>query len=347
MAGVFISYRREDSPGHAGRLFDALRARLGSDLVFMDVCGIDAGVDFVRVVEREVASCDALLAIIGPDWLSSAADPDGHSGLHDPDDFVRLEIGIALQRDVRVVPVLVDKAKLPDDDELPDELKALTRRNAVELRDSRWDADVNELLGSLETFITGSVKEHTAFEQHGSPVARARWRHRWMGAAGVAVLLGAGAIVGLRGRVADSTGDTRTVSASSDAGRPSSGSGETSADTHGVSTTRGDAARGSSHRGVGIGWFGVWLGGVTTTPPGVIVGEVTPGGPAAIAGIVEKDVLVEIAGQSLDSYSAVADAVVDHVKSTPRGTPGVVHVMRNGVPHQFMVVFDREFDLTP
>jgi len=345
MAGVFISYRREDSPGHAGRVFDALRARLGSDRVFMDVHGIDAGVDFVRALERAVASCDALLAIIGPGWLSSAAGPDGHTRLHDPADFVRLEIGVALKRDVRVVPVLVDNAKLPNRDELPDELKALTRRNAVELRDSRWDVDVNELVGSLETFITGSADENTVFEQQGSAVARSRRRHRWMGAAGITVLLGTGAIFGLRGRGADSAGDTRTVSASSDAGRPSSRSGEASADMQGVSTTRGDVARRTSHRGIGIGWFGLWLEDVTNTPPGVIVGDVVSGGPAAIAGIVEKDVLIEVAGQSVNSYSAVADAVVHHVQSTPAGTPGVVHVMRNGMPHQFMVFFDREFVL--
>ena len=84
--------------------------------------------------------------------------------------------------------------------------------------------------------------------------------------------------------------------------------------------------------GLGSGWT-------------VIVGDVIVGGPAAIAGIVEKDVLVDVAGQSVNSYSAVADAVVDHVHSTPAGTPGVVHVMRNGVPHEFIVFFDREFVL--
>ena len=101
MPGIFISYRREDSPGHAGRIFDRLRSRFGSDVVFMDVTAIEAGVDFVDVLHKAVGSCDALLAIIGPQWLSAAH--DGKPRLEDPHDFVRIEIAGALQRNVRVL----------------------------------------------------------------------------------------------------------------------------------------------------------------------------------------------------------------------------------------------------
>ena len=109
MAGVFISYRREDSPGHAGRLFDGLRARFGPDVVFMDVHAIGAGADFVAAIERAVGSCGALVAIIGPGWRATAGG-DGQGRLDDPHDLVRLEIGGALTRGIPVVPVLVDEA---------------------------------------------------------------------------------------------------------------------------------------------------------------------------------------------------------------------------------------------
>ena len=154
MAGVFISYRREDSPGHAGRVFDRIRARFGSDVVFMDVTAIEAGVDFVDAIERAVGTCDVLLAVIGPQW-SSSADGAGQRRLDNPSDFVRIEIAGALKRDVRVVPVLVDGARLPAAAELPDVLQPLLRRNAVELRDARWDADIDQLIASLERIVKG------------------------------------------------------------------------------------------------------------------------------------------------------------------------------------------------
>jgi len=148
MPGVFISYRREDCPGHAGRLFDRLRARFGTDSVFIDVAGIEAGVDFVDALEKAVGSCDVLLAIIGREWVTSA-DRKGRRRLDDPGDFLRLEILTALKRNVRVIPVLVEDAPMPSAEVLPDDLAPLTRRQAVELRDTRWDADVEALIALL------------------------------------------------------------------------------------------------------------------------------------------------------------------------------------------------------
>src|SRR5687767_11092237 len=152
MPGVFISYRREDCPGHAGRLFDRLRARFGTDSVFIDVAGIEAGVDFVEALEKAVASCDVLLAIIGREWVTSA-DRKGGRRLDDPRDFLRLEIFTALKRNVRVIPVLVEDAPMPSADALPDDLTPLTRRQAVELRDTRWDADVDALIALLAKLL--------------------------------------------------------------------------------------------------------------------------------------------------------------------------------------------------
>lgn len=149
MPRIFISYRRNDSAGHAGRLYDRLRAHFGADQVFMDVTGIEAGTDFVETIDAAVGGCDVLIAVIGPEW-ARCADNAGHRRLELANDFIRLEVGSALKRKVRVVPILVEGALMPAGDDLPEDLQSLTRRQAVELRDSRWDADVEDLIASLE-----------------------------------------------------------------------------------------------------------------------------------------------------------------------------------------------------
>ena len=149
MKGLFISYRRVDAAGHAGRLFDRLAAHFGKDAVFMDVEGIEAGVDFVEVIEQAVGGCAVLLAVIGRSWLT-CVDEQGRRRLDDPQDFIRLEIGSALARKVRVVPVLVEGAQMPPVEALPEDLRPLARLQAVELRDSRWDSDVEALIAVLE-----------------------------------------------------------------------------------------------------------------------------------------------------------------------------------------------------
>ncbi|WP_369162421.1 TIR domain-containing protein [Candidatus Thiodiazotropha sp. LNASS1] len=155
---IFVSYRREDSAGHAGRLFDRLQTHFGKDNVFWDVSGsIEPGEKFDLAIERAVTSCDVLLAVIGRRW-SDSRDVDGNRRLDKDDDFVRLEIGKALQRDVKVVPVLVDGAELPGADELPEELAPLTRRQVIELTETRWDFDVTKLVESIERSF---VDEHS------------------------------------------------------------------------------------------------------------------------------------------------------------------------------------------
>ena len=150
MASIFVSYRREDSAGHAGRLFDQLKEHFGQQSVFWDVSGsIEPGEPFDGAIERAVASCDALLAIIGPTWVTSA-DAQGKRRIDDPDDFVRMEISKALRRNVRVVPVLVHRATMPSAKELPEDLQPLARHQAIELSDSRWDYDVSQLIRSLD-----------------------------------------------------------------------------------------------------------------------------------------------------------------------------------------------------
>ncbi len=119
MPGIFISYRRDDASGHAGRLFDRLAQRFGPDSVFMDVTDIAPGEDFARVIEDSVGIADLLLAMIGPQWLS-ASDRAGARRLDDPSDFVRREIAAGLHGDTTVIPVLVRGARMPREDELPE-----------------------------------------------------------------------------------------------------------------------------------------------------------------------------------------------------------------------------------
>lgn len=147
-SGIFVSYRRDDCAGHAGRLSDKLIARFGEDQIFMDIDNIEPGEDFVQVIEKAVSSCEILIAMIGRHWLSRAGETTRL--LDNPNDFVRLEIAAALHRDIRVIPVLVQRATMPKPEDLPDDLTRLSRRNAIELLDNRWQRDVDQLINSIE-----------------------------------------------------------------------------------------------------------------------------------------------------------------------------------------------------
>jgi hypothetical protein len=146
---VFISYRREDSEGHAGRLYDALAARFGAERVFMDVDAVPLGVDFAEAIDEAVSSCDVLLAVIGRQWLT-ITDDHGNRRLEDPRDFVRLEIKAALDRDVRVIPVFVGGADVPPSDQLPPVVAGLSQRNGIALRADSWRHGVERLVAAIE-----------------------------------------------------------------------------------------------------------------------------------------------------------------------------------------------------
>lgn len=147
--GVFISYRREDSAGFAGRIYDRLVSRLESGRVFFDVDNIEPGLDFVKVLADRVGDCDALVAIIGEEWLTSAYN-EHERRLDDPHDFVRIEIEAALQRDIRVIPVLINGARMPRPADLPDSLKPLVRRQAIEISHTRFDSDSERLTRAVQ-----------------------------------------------------------------------------------------------------------------------------------------------------------------------------------------------------
>jgi chemotaxis protein histidine kinase CheA len=147
--GVFISYRREDSAGFAGRIYDRLTRRLDAKSVFLDVDNIQPGLDFFDVLSEKLRLCDALIAVIGKNW-DAGADQDNPRRLDDPDDFVRIEIEAALERGIRVIPVLVDGATMPRREDLPESLQKLRRRQAIEISHSRFDSDVERLARVLE-----------------------------------------------------------------------------------------------------------------------------------------------------------------------------------------------------
>ncbi len=152
---IFISYRRDDSEGETGRLFDDLTRAYGSDAVFMDVAGIAPGVDFRKAIDDNVSACGVFLAVIGSQWATITG-ANGERRIDDPNDFVRLEIASALARNIAVIPVLVHGAKMPHRDLLPENIQDLAYRNSVEISHARWNSDVELLVGALKAYVTST-----------------------------------------------------------------------------------------------------------------------------------------------------------------------------------------------
>jgi len=145
---VFLSYRRDDSAGYAGRLEEALENRLGRGSVFRDVPDIAPGADFVEAIRQRLGDAQTVLVLIGPRWAGS--DAAGRPRLDDAADFVRQEVSTALSTPgLRVVPVLVGGAAMPAEAGLPEPLKPLARRNALALGDATWGADLERLLAAI------------------------------------------------------------------------------------------------------------------------------------------------------------------------------------------------------
>jgi hypothetical protein len=154
---IFISYRRDDAAPWAGRIHERLSRHFGRHELFMDVDNIPPGFDFVKILDQQVGQCDVLLAIIGKDWLT--ANERGERRLDDPKDFVRIELESALNRDVRVIPVLVDGASMPREQDLPPSLHSLVRRQAWPLSHARFGSELDSLLKVLPTDRSGMIQE--------------------------------------------------------------------------------------------------------------------------------------------------------------------------------------------
>lgn len=158
---LFISYRRSDARGIAGRLSDTLGAYFGDERVFRDIESIEGGADFGNVIEESLQTADAVIVMIGPDWLS-LKDDKGQRRIDDPEDWVAEEIAVAMQLKKPVFPVLVENASMPRAEELPEKLKPLTRYNAISISDDRWKTDV-ERLGKIISFEIPSASERRLY----------------------------------------------------------------------------------------------------------------------------------------------------------------------------------------
>jgi formylglycine-generating enzyme required for sulfatase activity len=142
-----------------------LAHEFGHNLLFMDVDSIPLGSDFIKVLREEVTKCDVLLAVIGNHWLD-ASDADGQRRLDSDSDFVRVEIATALQRDIPVIPILLDGAKVPKADQLPADLRGLTARNGLDVRHASFHVDMDRLIGGLKA---RSGEAHTPAESQAKP----------------------------------------------------------------------------------------------------------------------------------------------------------------------------------
>jgi hypothetical protein len=161
---IFISYRRHDSKYQARMIYNAFRAVLPPNDLFMDIDTIPVGADFVEVLEQWVGQSETMLALIGPGWVDAIDPKTGRRRLENPNDFVRVEVGAALKRGIPVVPVLLDGTPVPDPDELPEDLKNLARRQAEFVEFRTFDADVGRLIGKLglrEGSLTQTAREQT------------------------------------------------------------------------------------------------------------------------------------------------------------------------------------------
>jgi hypothetical protein len=182
MAKVFISYRRDDSSGYAHAIHSRLLQHFSKDQVFMDVDTMEPGVNFVRAIEKAVGECDVLVTLIGKRWAGS--EPGGRSRLDNEKDYVRLEVSTALARDIHVIPVLVDGMTMPSEDILPVPLQPLTRRNALDISNTRFNFDVERVITAVRKILDATEGRGKADKAVPSP-----WRRYGPVAAAMAVVL--------------------------------------------------------------------------------------------------------------------------------------------------------------
>ena len=203
---IFISYRREDSIYVTGQIYDCLAQTFGSSSIFRDMDGIQLGVDFRKRIDEEVGQCQVLLAVIGKDWLR-ATNEHGKRRLDDPQDFVRIEIESALQRNIPVIPLLVRSARMPSPGELPESLKEFSYRNGTQVRpDPDFKNDMERLIEELENYLgtsqSVSVRD-TAANQTGDQAKieephkqqRNNWKLPIAFAASISLLIGVASLI--------------------------------------------------------------------------------------------------------------------------------------------------------
>jgi hypothetical protein len=157
---IFINYRRSDSAGYAGRLYDYLEKYFGEERIFFDFDTIKPGVDFEQKIKSELDNSGAVLVLIGNQWLS-IKDANGSRRLDDSHDYVRLEVETALTKSIPIIPILLQGVPMPSGNQLPEKLHELSRRNAIKLSDEHWNSDLGMLTAILKNVlgISGSLRE--------------------------------------------------------------------------------------------------------------------------------------------------------------------------------------------
>jgi hypothetical protein len=149
---LFLSYRREDSPYAAGRLYDHLVDAFGEEAIYFDVAGSCAGIDFRRQIADEIAKCDAVIVVIGEKWLV-LEDAEGNRRIDQPNDMVHIEIRSALDRGVPVTPIFVDNAKVPNPMALPEVLRDLCYRNGYEAGYENFREQIKVIIKGIHSGI--------------------------------------------------------------------------------------------------------------------------------------------------------------------------------------------------
>jgi formylglycine-generating enzyme required for sulfatase activity len=170
MPKIFLSYRRQDSAAMTGRIYDRLCAHFGEDAIFMDIDSIPFGLDFREHIRLAVDQCGVMLAVIGRNWGGQA---EASRRIDDPRDFVRIELEVALERNVPVIPVLIDRTPMPAEADLPPSLGALAYRNAIDVDQWRdFHPHVDRLIRGIEYLFERAGKTHVAPPgEHAQPIA--------------------------------------------------------------------------------------------------------------------------------------------------------------------------------
>lgn len=168
MSRIFINYRRHDTEGYVGRLYDHLLKQFNAHDIFMDVQNIEPGADFAEVLEEAVSTCDIFLMVIGFHWLT-LRNADGERRLDEWDDFVRIEIETALKQNKVIIPILVSDARMPTADQLPPSIRNLARRHAMKLSHMRFANDVEELV----KYMRQMLPSHPTFKRKAKPAVLA------------------------------------------------------------------------------------------------------------------------------------------------------------------------------
>lgn len=157
MSNIFVSYRRKDAPSVVGRLIDRLELHFGKKHIFRDMDSINYGQDFGTAINQALERCEVMLVVIGEEWVNVKND-SGARRIDNPDDWVRIEVSKALHKRIPVIPLLVENARMPSEEQLPDELRALAQRNAATIRvDPDFNNDVEKLVNAIKQYLNLST----------------------------------------------------------------------------------------------------------------------------------------------------------------------------------------------